>query len=431
VPSFTFTLGAQAYVRLKELLFGETNQWRMGDRSPPDTGLFAAYPGLANDTLAFVPYRVAAVASASPGTIPASLREAVRKNRDRLARVIRNWREAFPDSSASNLALARTLEWEGTLDGEDPQESALPAARLARSAANTGADSLAAAVAEVRLLVKLQRFDAARALASEMLGWWASPAPEQAGVLMALAALVGRADLAADLARTAAPLVRADPGEPIGFLPLPVLRPRQRLLAYASVGAPVDSIRELAARVERQLDIHVPADEARRVRCRLIDEPLAQAFPAVGSTTDNESCWAGSYLLEMQWAVAHGDSERLQQLFDWLAEIRVDNLPGELSIEGAYQEGWALLASGDTARAVDHIDRSLSALETLGEHLVIQMPQAAGLVRAMALRAELAVALGDAETARLWAEPVVALWADVQAPELRALLERLQDLTEQ
>jgi tetratricopeptide (TPR) repeat protein len=366
VPSFTFTLGAQAHTRLRKLLFAETNRWRMGVPLPPDTGLFAAYPGLDHDTLAFVPYHVAAVAAAAPGTVPFSLRESVRRSRDRLARVIRNWRDAFPDSSGSNLALARVLEWEGTLDGDDPERFALPAARFARSAAGTGEDSLAAAVVEARLLVKLQRYDEARALAADALGWWSSPAPEQAEGLMGLAALVGRAHMAADLAETAAPLLRTVPGEPIGGLPLPVLRPRQRLLAYASVGAPVDSIRELAAHVERQLGIHVPADEAEPVRCRLIAQPLVEAFPAVGLTTDDESCWATSYLLEMQWAAARNDSVRLNELFDRLTAIRLDNLPGELSIEGAYQEAWAMLVSGDTARAAAHLDRSLSALETAG-----------------------------------------------------------------
>jgi hypothetical protein len=284
-------------------------------------------------------------------------------------------------------------------------------------------------VVEARLLVKLQRYDEARALAADALGWWSSPAPEQAEGLMGLAALVGRAHMAADLAETAAPLLRTVPGEPIGGLPLPVLRPRQRLLAYASVGAPVDSIRELAAHVERQLGIHVPADEAEPVRCRLIAQPLVEAFPAVGLTTDDESCWATSYLLEMQWAAARNDSVRLNELFDRLTAIRLDNLPGELSIEGAYQEAWAMLVSGDTARAAAHLDRSLSALETLGEHLVIQMPQAPGLVRAMALRAELAAALGDVETARQWAEPVVLLWRDADVEELQAIVNTMRGLT--
>jgi hypothetical protein len=430
VPSFTFALGRRAYGHLKELLFAETNQWRMGLPLAPDTGLFAAYPGIDDDTLAFVPYPIDAMITGAPGTTPASLRRAVRQNRERLGRVIRDWRDAFPDSSGPNLARARELEWEGALDGDDATRFALPAVRRALAAASTALDSLDAAVVEVRVLVKLRRFEEAQALAAEALQWWPSPPAEQAEAFMALAALIGRAHVAADLAETAAPLVQTEPGEPIGVLPLPVLRPRQRLVAYASLGAPADSIRGLAQLVERQLRIHVPADEASQLRCRLIAEPLAHAFPTVGATTDSESCWARSHLLELQWAAAQGDAPGVRQVLDRLAPLREDNLPGELSIEGTYQEAWALLVTGDTARATEQLDRSLSALATLGEHLVIEMPQAAGLVRAMVLRAELAAAAGDAGTARRWAEPVTVLWRDAEIPELEALVDRMRVLTE-
>jgi hypothetical protein len=53
--------------------------------------------------------------------------------------------------------------------------------------------------------------------------------------------------------------------------------------------------------------------------------------------------------------------------------------------------------------------------------------EAAGLVRAMALRAELAARAGDRSTARQWAEPVTILWLDAD-PELRPVVDRMRAL---
>jgi len=51
----------------------------------------------------------------------------------------------------------------------------------------------------------------------------------------------------------------------------------------------------------------------------------------------------------------------------------------------------------------------------------------AGLVRAMALRAELAAAAGDRRTARWWAQRVTILWRDADDP-LRSVVERMRAL---
>jgi len=54
---------------------------------------------------------------------------------------------------------------------------------------------------------------------------------------------------------------------------------------------------------------------------------------------------------------------------------------------------------------------------------------AAGLVRAMALRAELADRAGDVARARRWARAVHELWQDAETDELRGTVERMRVLS--
>ena len=64
---------------------------------------------------------------------------------------------------------------------------------------------------------------------------------------------------------------------------------------------------------------------------------------------------------------------------------------------------------------------------SLGDRLVSEVPQAAAVGRAMAIRAELAAARGDTETARRWARNVLALW-DGASRSLEPVMTRMQSV---
>jgi hypothetical protein len=81
--------------------------------------------------------------------------------------------------------------------------------------------------------------------------------------------------------------------------------------------------------------------------------------------------------------------------------------------------------AGDTADAEHLLDLSLNALPTLGTGLLTEVPQAAAITRAMALRADLAARRGDRPTAKRWADGAAALWASAE-PSLRPNLERMR-----
>ena len=68
-------------------------------------------------------------------------------------------------------------------------------------------------------------------------------------------------------------------------------------------------------------------------------------------------------------------------------------------------------------------------METLGPYLLRELPQAAGLVRTMALRADLAAAMGDGRTAAVWANGVLDLWHEPETSELQSLIERMRSYT--
>jgi hypothetical protein len=62
---------------------------------------------------------------------------------------------------------------------------------------------------------------------------------------------------------------------------LPIVEARQRAIAYASVGAPSDSVARIASRLEDLLSLHVTPEEAERTRCRVLWYPLEIAFPVL------------------------------------------------------------------------------------------------------------------------------------------------------
>jgi hypothetical protein len=84
-----------------------------------------------------------------------------------------------------------------------------------------------------------------------------------------------------------------------------------------------------------------------------------------------------------------------------------------------------LLELGDTAAAVHQLDATLDAIPRMRSILLEATPQAATLGRALLMRAQLAMQLGDRATARRRFAQVEALWSAAE-PALRARLDSLR-----
>jgi Protein kinase domain len=424
VPSATFRF--PPFSRLARTLFVDHISVRFGFRSGRDSGNFFAYPSWVHDTLAFFPVPAAVFADAPE---PPSTPQAIAANRRLLTQVVRQWVEEFPDSSQPYQELANSLELMGALDvSGEAGGSALAAARRAEATAHTAGDSVRAVVDEVRFLVKLGQFEEAARVARAQLARWRTPMPSYAAEISSLAALLGEAGAAAAWAPAwAQDLVETNPA--YGAVPLPVVRTALTLYAYASVGAPGDSITRLAARLDTTVLVHprLPA-AARGPWCDVVAMPVAYAFPQIRRPPDLERC-PGTPMLRMQRALARGDSAALRGAFARSEAAQQGALPGDLSMEHVYHQAWLLLQVGDTATATAFADRQLAALPALRSTVIFDAPvQTGALIRLMALRADLAARAGDRVTARRWAEPVAVLWRDAD-PELQPVVERMRALS--
>jgi len=410
--------------RLMDLFYVETNVVRAG---PPDSTRpaapavrFGAFPSLDHDTLAFVPYPIAMVFGGRPEANPPSITLAVERNRQVLREIIQRWIDAFPASADAFEALSVVLETSGelTVDG-GPRSSALAAARRARALSNDAQQTSRLALVEIRLLAKLEQFARARALADSILSAApAAPDPMEAHRLAGLAALTGRVYRTAELLALSAPVdtPMTWDGDPLPDTPVPVKEAALALLGYAALGGPVDSLRALKARVDRRVASWTGPTARERVRLAVLHVPVELAFPQLGLTDVHRADAGGDYVLEWQWALAHGDTARVRTERARLARLRSHRRPGDVAVDGTYLEAVLLLQIGDSGAATQLLDLSLTALPTLGTYLLDQVPQAAALVRAMALRADLAGRAGDKTTAEHWARGVLDMWASADAP---------------
>ena len=416
--------------RLQRTLYTETNVFRRGRGLAPDTGQFAAFPSLDHDTLAFVPYRLQDWIVGAPGTLPETQRTAVARNRETLRAITTVWVRAFPADVDALAAQASVLETMGQLSSAGSDErSAIAMIRRARQVAGNGEQALRLALVEARLSLKLQDFSRARLLADSLLRAFGDSAPPAvAGPLARLAELTGHVYRAARLLPRSEPedsLVSSDGVEL--YAPPAVLEGSLALLAYAAAGGPVDSIRVLEGRIDRAVESLVEPAGRTRVRQAALDWPATLAFPVLGVSPVHRARAGGLALMELQYALAGGDTAKVRSGLGAAVKPTRQGLPGDLPIDFAYQEAWLLLAIGDTAGASARVGAPLDALPTLGTDLLDLVAQSAGLVRAMSLRADLAARAGDARTAARWAGAVVTLWSDADPP-LQPVVARMRSL---
>jgi tetratricopeptide (TPR) repeat protein len=432
VPSVHLAFRGQAFHRLPELLYTEPNQLRLGYALAPDTVHLGAYPSMSGDTLEFIPRPLAEAVAAEPGSVPATVGAAVARNRELLREIATTWVRAFPDRADAHETLALVLETLGELTaGRSKDYSALSEVKRARTTATEPSQALRLANIETRFLVKSEQMAAARGLADSVLRANPNPIMDDARQLRGLAALTGRVHLAARLQRRAAPdfTFMTSAWEEIN-VPLQLTDAALGLRAYASFGAPVDSLLTLERRVERLIPSYVETRRRARTREALLDWPSVLSFPELGLGPTHRAKAGSDYRMEMQWELAQGDTAQLRQHFKKLEEVQRALRPGDVAFDGTYHAAWLLLAIGDTAQAVHLLDLTLEALPTIRSDLIDQLPQVATFVRGMALRAELADRAKDPTTAKRWARNVTVLWSGAD-PELQPTVKRMLTISKE
>jgi len=417
-PSFNFVFGGGAAQRLTRILLAERYWWREGlFGSVPYFG----FPTLEGDTIAFHP--VSGVVMARSGPRPAAHRAAIERNRVILAEVATAWVNAFPREAQARRVLAYALEVGGKIAAaRGEQQSALDEVSAAQRLERRSKERIRDAVTRVRLLVKAGDFESARRIGDSLLAVPGRPTTGMAGV----AVLLGRPALAAQLfvPEDSNFMPGAADNEPVS-LPNSVALIGLRLLAYASAGAPRESILVFERRAEDAV-ARLPKPTRAAARSALLDTPAELVFDMMGPRPTHRPPPSFDREMVAQWGLAHGDTSLVRANLDTLlASTGPAPTADELSSDAVYERAWLMLAIGDSTGAARYLDGTLDDLPDVFSALLDYVPLAGTLVRMMALRAELASARGEAATARRLAQAVTTLWSGAEQP-LQPVVRRMR-----
>jgi eukaryotic-like serine/threonine-protein kinase len=394
-PESMRMLRAEGYERARYLFFTRP---RMRPGLGADGSRFLAQASLDADSLLLVPYPWDGV-HAVPEPAPARIDAAMRLQRERFRRVALGWAGAMPQRSDALLAVAVSMEM-----GADPEASEM--LRRARQLASDPAEATGLAVREIWVRMRFGAPDArelarARALADSVLAQDVAQPPSG---LAAIALLAGRPARAAELAR------REIGADPLG-LPAAVLRPAAALAVFAAAGGPPDSLEFLERQVADGIRNAAAPEHRRQARSMYLERDAFLAWPAhrfdLLQDTSLESPTARAYAL-----FARGDSSAAMRLLRHSAADRLGLADGALSLDVAFAEAALLDALGDRTAAHDLIGGVLDQLQWMQPGDIEGISNAGALVRAMALRARLADALGFEAEATRWSNAARTLWSD-------------------
>ncbi len=417
---------AFAFRRLGYLLYTRPTQVRYG-RTDPQSARFAAYPSVMNDTLAFVPFPYEEMAAGGAHVDRSSRAAALSRNIRRLAEQFEEWarRDATSADARELLAGMQEVREEGAPNGDGllAMATLMDALRLSRD----DYQRLVLSASRVRVLVKEQRFGAARALADSVLGAEANQAPtaDRANVLAGLAALVGNVDRTARLLR----IVALAPGSEArnGGVPDAVTELGAEYMARAALGICDSSLQVLEARIGEKIASTVPIASGDTIRGIVLARALSLAVPCLGAAASLRINGSRDPLVAMEHALANGRSAEMRSLLTNQQHLRHPIRPGDVALDHTFQEAWLLAQTKDTVAAIEHLDRPLGTMSTLSASLLREVSDAAAVGRAMALRADLAAATGDQRSARTWASNVAALWRGA-SPALQPTVARMDSL---
>jgi tetratricopeptide (TPR) repeat protein len=420
IPSYQEGSSGQTFARLTDrILFSDPGDYRRGFALTPDTVWMGAFPEIEGDTLAFHPRPRPTLM-----TRPATQRDALARNRELLRSLMSRWVQSFPGSGTAWAHYAVALESLGELDTLD-QTHRGPGAlgAIANARRLSGDDSLTSdrqAVTQVRILLRLRRFDAAAGVVDSQLASRRLPSAAEAIVLAPLAALTGRARLTARLLASAATdsanEMFADPRGGERALPEPVVAAAATFAAYAALASPVDSLRAVADRLEAAIRRSVGPRDRDAARASVLLPAVFQAQPAMGSSVFTELHGTHARLVLWQ-ALARGDTTTvLRAIAREVTRMQSREIAPAPDLE--LQFALLSLAAGDTTHAIAILDRVAAALPELGDRLTLEVLPAAALPRVLWLRARLEQQTASRTNARTDWAAARALWAHAD-PELR------------
>jgi hypothetical protein len=266
-----------------------------------------------------------------------------------------------------------------------------------------------------------QRVLAALSLVDSLL--IAGPAsPSDAMALASLAAVTGRIAEADRLAKLVTPL-------PIAGAPVMLAATVRSLLIYSAGGGPTDTLRVLEQRVDSVIRTGVSPADHLRVLNAAIPRAATLAYPVYTFSAVSSLRPTGWYLFDAIAAFHRGDTVSSKNALSNVRAARWNTAPADLTIDALFPEAYLLVAIGDVAVAIEWLDPTLRSIRIASPLTFLDPIRAASLVRAMALRAELASRVNDVAAARLWSDAVSMLWSDAD-PFLQPVVQRMRRLSQ-
>jgi DNA-binding SARP family transcriptional activator/Tfp pilus assembly protein PilF len=413
VPSSHLAFRGAGFSRLNALLRTDGGMLRYGVyRGGETVRPFAAYPSLAGDTLAYVPWPAESVAAVARETVPASRHAAGERNRQVLKAILVDWVRAFPQSPDAHEALALGLEGLSEIrDVAEGRPSAFEELAQARALSRDDEQRLRLSIAQVRLWIRVGEFERARAAADSVLRQERTPGPAHAQVLVPLAVLTGRVELARSLMRTAAPQERfySATGMPVQ-VPVSLAVASADVLLFSVLGLEPEAA-EAEAALDRLVNAWTEPADRPRVRSALLNAPRRLGFATGFARARATPLETFDPAVQAQQMLAAGDAAGARARLQAVRVGRGARRAGDLTLDYVYPEAQLHLALGDTAAALEELDRTLLALEALPAAVMSRVHETGGLLEVMRLRAALAAARGDRATAARWRGALTTLWS--------------------
>lgn len=411
---------ALLHATLPTVLTTEWSQQQRGVDVNDTTARFHARPVLVHtvsgDTIA---YDVRAERDTTGGVLlpePAGAEAALEHDRKIGLANARAWVNEDAASLPAHVAFMRALEEAGSLDSAVPgAPSLLGELHRERLATTDRGREMVARASEVRVLVKLQRFEAARQLADSTLVRAGAVTHRELGVLGPLLALTGRAlALAEAMGASAAP---AGAKMPDGSVIPPAMRLQRTalvLLVYAHLGGPADSIRANQALAEEQLRIFASAALRDTMRDVLLVRSYIHAVPVMGPEIVRDLPPA-TPLVRAEQALGRGNNAEVARQLDALATARGTPSRVPALLDQVVLEAWLRARIGDDAGAARQLDEAFGGLTARGTTFMDRSEEAAAVGLGLKLRAEIARRMGDAAGAERWGAAARTLLASGDA----------------
>jgi len=197
---------------------------------------------------------------------------------------------------------------------------------------------------------------------------------------------------------------------------------------YSALGGPADSLARLERAVDRAIAADVPGEDQEGERLAWLGRSATLAYPVRRAQAILALAGRGDPLVDAMAADTRGD--RAGALRILVAAGRAHQLvdPAEVSFEGLLPEAWLLAHLNRIGDAVARLDPTLQSLARVPMEMMDDPVAAGAMVRAMALRAQLADRTGDARGAREWATAVRILWSGAD-PFLQPVVREMQRLS--